>query len=95
MPAAGAITAAVGVTAEYKGKIAVADGKEVAATAISTIAEAEMLLAKAERIKASRAVLFLSSSQACGLPGGHSRAVTSAHALAADWVTVRDAACAD
>ena len=52
VPGAAAITAAVGVTAEYKGKIAVSDGKEVAATAIATVAESEMLLAEAECIKA-------------------------------------------
>ena len=46
------VSAAIGIGAEYTGKVAVADGKEVAAAAIRCAAEAEGLLAKAERVKA-------------------------------------------
>lgn len=51
-PSAAAFTAAIGIGAEYTGKVAVADGKEVAASAIQCAAEAEGLLAQAERTKA-------------------------------------------
>jgi len=51
-PAAAAFSAAIGIGAEYTGKVAVADGKEVAAATILCAAEAEGLLAKAERVKA-------------------------------------------
>jgi len=46
------VSAAVGIFAEYVGKIAVADGKEVAAQALICAAEAEGFLANAERSKA-------------------------------------------
>lgn len=51
-PVAAAFTAAVGIAAEYTGKVAVADGKEVAASAMQCAAEAEGFLANAERAKA-------------------------------------------
>lgn len=44
--------AAIGIGAEYVGKTAVADGKEVAAISIQCAAEAEAILAQAERSKA-------------------------------------------
>ena len=51
-PAAAAFSAAIGIGAEFTGKVAVADGKEVAAAALQCSAEAEGLLANAERAKA-------------------------------------------
>lgn len=51
-PAAAALNAAVGIGAEYTGKVAVADGKEVAAATLQCAAEAEGFLARAERVKA-------------------------------------------
>jgi hypothetical protein len=51
-PSAAAFSAAIGIGAEYTGKVAVADGKEVAAATIQCAAEAEGLLANAERAKA-------------------------------------------
>jgi hypothetical protein len=51
-PSAAAFTAAIGIGAEYTGKVAVADGKEVAAASIQCAAEAEGFLAQAERAKA-------------------------------------------
>ena len=51
-PAAAAFSAAIGIGAEYTGRVAVADGKEVAASALQCSAEAEGLLANAERVKA-------------------------------------------
>lgn len=51
-PSAAAFCAAIGIGAEYVGKIAVADGKEVAAQTIICAAEAEAFLASAERSKA-------------------------------------------
>lgn len=51
-PSAAAFTAAIGIGAEYTGKKAVADGKEVAAAALQCAAEAEGFLANAERSKA-------------------------------------------
>ena len=51
-PACAALSAAIGIGAEYTGKVAVADGKEVAANTLQCAAEAEALLAKAERVKA-------------------------------------------
>jgi len=51
-PASAAFSAAIGIGAEYTGKVAVADGKEIAAATIQCAAEAEGLLAKAERVKA-------------------------------------------
>ena len=46
------VSAAIGIGAEYVGKVAVADGKEVAAQSIQCAAEAEAFLAQAERAKA-------------------------------------------
>jgi len=51
-PSAAAFCAAIGIGAEYVGKVAVADGKEVAAATIQCAAEAEGVLANAERAKA-------------------------------------------
>lgn len=51
-PSAAAFAAAIGIGAEYTGKVAVADGKEVAAATIQCAAEAEGFLANAERAKA-------------------------------------------
>jgi len=51
-PAAAAFCAAIGIGAEYVGKVAVADSKEVAASTIQCAAEAEGILANAERAKA-------------------------------------------
>lgn len=51
-PSAAAFTAAIGIGAEYTGKVAVADGKEIAAACIQCAAEAEGFLAQAERSKA-------------------------------------------
>lgn len=51
-PASAAFCAAIGIGAEFTGKVAVADGKEVAAAAMQCAAEAEGLLANAERAKA-------------------------------------------
>ena len=50
VPSAAALSAAVGISAEYAGKLAVANGKEVAATTLQAAAEAEALLASAERV---------------------------------------------
>lgn len=55
-PSAAAFTAAIGIAAEYSGRVAVADGKEVAATSLQCAAEAEGFLASAERAKAVRVV---------------------------------------
>lgn len=51
-PATAAFSASIGIGAEYSGKVAVANGKEVAAAAIICAAESEGWLARAERIKA-------------------------------------------
>ena len=51
-PTAAAFSAAIGIGAEYVGRVAVADGKEVAAATMQCAAEAEGLLANAERAKA-------------------------------------------
>lgn len=51
-PVSAAFTAAIGISAEYTGKVAVADGKEVAAASIQCAAESEGFLANAERAKA-------------------------------------------
>ena len=51
-PASAAFAASIGIGAEYIGKVAVADGKEVAAATIQCAAEAEGFLANAERVKA-------------------------------------------
>lgn len=52
VPSMAAISAAIGISAEYVGKVAVANGKETAAAAIQATAESEILLAQAERVKA-------------------------------------------
>jgi hypothetical protein len=52
VPSMAALSAAVGISAEYVGKVAVSNGKEVAAVAIQAAAEAEAVLATAERAKA-------------------------------------------
>jgi hypothetical protein len=52
VPSLAALSASIGISAEYIGKIAVANGKEVAALAIQVAAESEALLAAAERTKA-------------------------------------------
>ena len=52
VPSMAAISAAIGISAEYVGKVAVANGKETAASAIQATAESEILLAQAERVKA-------------------------------------------
>lgn len=46
------VSAAIGIGAEYVGRVSVADGKEVAAASIQCAAEAEGLLANSERAKA-------------------------------------------
>jgi hypothetical protein len=62
-PSMAAFTAAIGIAAEYRGRVAVADSKEVAAASLQCAAEAEGYLAAAERAKAVRviclAALFL------------------------------------
>lgn len=52
IPTMAALAAALGLTFEYVGKVAVAGGKEVAATSLQVAAESEMQLAAAERAKA-------------------------------------------
>lgn len=52
VPSLGALVAWVGFNAEYNGKVAVARGKEIAATTLQAAAEAELCLAQAERAKA-------------------------------------------
>lgn len=51
-PAAAAFSASITIGSEYIGRVAVADGKEIAANSIQCAAEAEALLANAERVKA-------------------------------------------
>ena len=51
-PACAALSATVGVSAEYVGRVAVADGKETAAVTMMAAAEAEALLSQSERVKA-------------------------------------------
>ena len=46
------VTASITIGSEYTGRVAVADGKEIAAHTIQCAAEAEALLANAERVKA-------------------------------------------
>ena len=53
VPAAALVVAAVGVAAEYGGRVATATAKEVAAVALRTASEAEAALAAAERAKAA------------------------------------------
>ena len=52
VPSMSALSAAVGLSAEYTGRVAVSRGKEVAAVTLQCAAESEMLLAQAERAKA-------------------------------------------
>ena len=52
VPAMSALSASIGFSAEYLGKVAVSQGKEVAATTLQAAAEAELVLAQAERAKA-------------------------------------------
>lgn len=52
VPSMAALSAAVGISAEYVGKVSVSNGKEIAALAIQATAESEILLAQAERVKA-------------------------------------------
>ena len=52
-PSLAALSASVGISAEYIGKIAVSNGKEFAALAIIAAAEAESMLASAERSKSA------------------------------------------
>lgn len=52
VPSLAALSASVGISAEYIGKVAVSNGKEFAALAIQAAAESEALLAAAERTKA-------------------------------------------
>ena len=52
VPSLAALSASVGISAEYIGKIAVSNGKELAALAIVAAAEAESILAEAEKSKA-------------------------------------------
>lgn len=52
VPSMAAVAASIGLSAEYVGKVAVSKAKEVAALAIQAAAEAEILLATAERSKA-------------------------------------------
>ena len=52
VPTMAAVSASVGLSAEYVGKVAVSKSKEISALAIQAAAESEILLAKAERAKA-------------------------------------------
>lgn len=52
VPSAAAVSAAVGLSAEFVGKSAVANGKEIAAMSLMAAAEAEAGLSQAERVKA-------------------------------------------
>lgn len=52
VPSMAAIAAAVGISAEYVGRVAVSNGKEIAALAIQAAAESEGVLAQSERVKA-------------------------------------------
>jgi hypothetical protein len=52
VPSLAALSASVAISSEYVGKVAVANGKEFSALAIQAAAEAEALLAAAERTKA-------------------------------------------
>mmetsp|Transcript_7030 Transcript_7030/g.10437 ORF Transcript_7030/g.10437 Transcript_7030/m.10437 type:complete len:593 (+) Transcript_7030:143-1921(+) len=52
VPSMAAVSASIGISAEYIGKVAVSKGKEVSALAIQAAAESEILLALAERTKA-------------------------------------------
>ena len=52
VPSMAALSAAIGLSAEYVGKTSVARGKEIAAVTLQAAAEAEVRLAQAERAKA-------------------------------------------
>ena len=52
VPSMAALSAAVGISAEYVGRVAVSNGKEIAALAMQAAAEAEGVLAQSERVKA-------------------------------------------
>lgn len=52
VPSMAALSAAVGISAEYVGRVAVSNGKEIAALAMQAAAEAEGVLAQSERAKA-------------------------------------------
>lgn len=52
VPSMAAVAAAVGISAEYVGRVAVSNGKEIAALAIQAAAESEGVLAQSERVKA-------------------------------------------
>ena len=52
VPSMAALSAAIGLSAEYVGKTAVARGKETAAVTLQAASEAERLLSQAERAKA-------------------------------------------
>ena len=52
VPSAAAVCTFMGLSSEFAGKVAVADGKEIASLTIRAAAEAEALLAAAEREKA-------------------------------------------
>lgn len=52
VPSMSALSAAIGLSAEYTGKVEVARGKEIAANTLAAAAEAESFLAQAERAKA-------------------------------------------
>ena len=52
VPSMSALCAAVGLSAEYRGKVEVARGKEIAAITLQAAAEAESFVAQAERAKA-------------------------------------------
>lgn len=52
VPSMAAVSASVGLSAEYVGKVCVSKAKEISALAIQAAAEAEVLLANAERSKA-------------------------------------------
>ena len=51
VPSMAAVSASIGISAEYVGKVAVAQGKEISALSIQAAAEAEVILASAERTK--------------------------------------------
>jgi len=52
VPSMAALSASVGISAEYIGKVSISKGKEVAALAIQAAAESDAVLAQAERAKA-------------------------------------------
>jgi hypothetical protein len=52
VPSMAALSAAIGISAEYSGRVAVCNGKEIAALAMQAAAESEGVLAQSERVKA-------------------------------------------